>query len=120
VGRQYLEVHKDSTPDEAAITAAVANKARENGIPVVLMYGENDWMDVGGGHDSKRRIEAEKKKVLAQASEREKQLENGDVKVTVIRKAGHHLYLEGYEQFNEEILGELKDVERRQQRLAKL
>jgi cardiolipin-specific phospholipase len=102
------------------MTAAVAQKARENGIPVVLMYGENDWMDVNGGYDAKKRIEAEKKKTIANATEREKQLENGDVKVTVIRKAGHHLYLEGYEQFNDEILDELRDVERRQKRLAKL
>ncbi|SMR62768.1 unnamed protein product [Zymoseptoria tritici ST99CH_3D1] len=120
VGRQFLEAHSEPSPDDATLTAAVANKARENGIPVVLMYGENDWMDVGGGHDSKKRIEAAKKKALDQASDREKQLENGDVKVTVIRKAGHHLYLEGYEQFNEEILGELKDVERRQKRLGEL
>jgi len=123
VGRQLLQVHKEPSPDNLGdqdVTAAVAHKARENGIPVVLMYGENDWMDVAGGYAAEERIKREKKKALTQASEEEKQKENGDVKVTVIRKAGHHLYLEGYEQFNDEILGEMRDVEARQKRLSKL
>lgn len=123
VGRQLLQVHKEPSPDnlgDKELTAAVAHKARETGIPVVLMYGENDWMDVAGGYAAEERIKQEKGKALAQASEEEKQKENGDVKVTVIRKAGHHLYLEGYEQFNDEILGEMRDVETRQKRLAKL
>lgn len=121
VGRQLLQVHKEPSPDNLGdqnLTAAVAHKARETGIPVVLMYGENDWMDVAGGYAAEERIKREKKKVLAQATEEEKRQENGDVKVTVIRKAGHHLYLEGYEQFNDEILGEMRDVETRQKRLA--
>lgn len=123
VGRQLLQVHKEPSPDnlgDQQLTATVAHKARENGIPIVLMYGEVDWMDVAGGYAAEERIKQEKKKVLAQASEEEKQKENGDVKVTVIKKAGHHLYLEGYEQFNDEILGEMRDVEQRQKRLAKL
>lgn len=123
VGRQLLQVHKEPSPDNLGdqdLTAAVAHKARENGIPVVLMYGEQDWMDVGGGYAAEERIKQEKKKILAQATEEEKLRENGDVKVSVIRKAGHHLYLEGYEQFNEEILEEMRDVEARQKRLSKL
>ncbi|CAK4032658.1 related to alpha beta hydrolase [Lecanosticta acicola] len=119
VGRQFLEVHNEPAPDNASSTPSHATlKVKETGIPVVMMYGENDWMDVAGGLASEERLKEEKAKALAQASEREKQLENGDAKVTVIRKAGHHVYLDGWEQFNEEIRGEMKDVEKRQKRLS--
>jgi len=118
VGRQFIEEHKESSPDNASVRSVDgAQKVRETGIPVVLMYGENDWMDVNGGYAAQERIRQEQKKALATASPREKQLENGDAKVTVIRKAGHHVYLDGYEQFNDEVLGEMRDVERRQERL---
>lgn len=82
------------------------------------MYGDHDWMDVGGGYASREKLEAEKQKALANATEREKQMENGSVKVSVVPKAGHHVYLDGYEWFNDEILKEMKDVEKRQKRLA--
>ncbi|KAF2168350.1 hypothetical protein M409DRAFT_21784 [Zasmidium cellare ATCC 36951] len=121
VGRQYLEVHKEPSPDNSSATSSsAASKVRETGIPVVMLYGESDWMDVAGGYASEEAINAEKKKALAQASDREKKLENGDVKVSIIRKAGHHVYLDGYEQFNNEIFDELRDVEKRQKRLAAL
>ena len=38
----------------------------------------------------------------------------------MIRKAGHHVYLDGWEQFNEEMREEMKDVEKRQARLKAL
>lgn len=118
VGRQYIGEHKEPSPDNASSKSTDgATKVRETGIPVVLMYGENDWMDVNGGYAAQEQIRQEKKKALANASPREKQLENGDAKVTVIRKAGHHVYLDGYEQFNQEVLDEMRDVERRQKRL---
>lgn len=119
VGRQYLEVHSKPEPDAAASTpSAQTEKVRETGVPVVMMYGDHDWMDVNGGYASKERLEAEKKKALATATEREKQMENGDVKVTIVRNAGHHVYLDGYEQFNKDVLDEMRDVEKRQRRLA--
>ena len=116
VGRQYLDVHQQSSSSPDVTHSP--SRPRETGIPVVMMYGEHDWMDVSGGRESEEKMRAERTKALANASEQEKRSENGDVKVTVIRKAGHHVYLDGWEQFNNEILAEMKDVEKRQKRLA--
>lgn len=120
VGRQYMEQHPSPTPDDAAGSPLPVSKVRETGVPVVLMYGEHDWMDVAGGHAAMEKLNAEKRKALANASEEERARENGHAKVTMIRKAGHHVYLDGWEQFNEEMLEEMKDVEKRQQRLKAL
>ncbi|KAM0712230.1 hypothetical protein Q7P37_011324 [Cladosporium fusiforme] len=121
VGRQFLsEQHSSPTPDDAASSPLPIAKVRETGVPVVLMYGEHDWMDVAGGHAAMEKLNAEKRKALANASAEERARENGHAKVTMIRKAGHHVYLDGWEQFNEEMLGEMKDVEKRQKRLKDL
>lgn len=120
VGRQYLESHSNPTPDDAASSPLPVAKVRETGVPVVLMYGEHDWMDVAGGHAAMEKLNAEKRKALANANEEERARENGHAKVTMIRKAGHHVYLDGWEQFNEEMLEEMKDVEKRQARLKAL
>ncbi|EMC96485.1 hypothetical protein BAUCODRAFT_33843 [Baudoinia panamericana UAMH 10762] len=117
VGRQYVETHNTPEPDAASLTAS-KQRERETGVPIVMYYGDSDWMDVNGGYDCETKCNAEKQKALANATERERQLENGSIKVSIIRKAGHHVYLDGYEQFNKEILEEMRDVERRQQRLA--
>nr|POE85403.1 putative cardiolipin-specific deacylase, mitochondrial [Quercus suber] len=123
VGRQYLTVHKSPEPDFAAANSSAstaATKLRETGIPIVIMYGDGDWMDANGGYDAEKLINQEKKKALTNASDKEKAHENGSVKVSIIKKAGHHLYLEGHDQFNREILEEMRDVERRQRRLAEV
>ncbi|WWD20070.1 hypothetical protein CI109_104544 [Kwoniella shandongensis] len=54
-------------------------------VPVTFLYGDNDWMDVDGGHAS---VEALKKAGNQKAS------------VHVIPKAGHHLYLDNPEVTN--------------------
>ncbi|KAF2722924.1 alpha/beta hydrolase [Polychaeton citri CBS 116435] len=119
VGRQFLEDHKQAEVDGAdRRPSASLQKVRENGVPIVFMYGEHDWMDVGGGLASKELLDQERRKALENASEEEKQRENGSAKVTIIRKAGHHVYLDGWKQFNDEVLAEMKDVERRQKRLV--
>ena len=87
---------------------------REPGIPVVFLYGENDWMDVGGGHDSQKKLKEEQQKFLATATDEEKKKDNGSSKVVVIKKAGHHVYLDGWEEFNSVVLKELEDVRRRE------
>ena len=85
VGRQYLQ------PDgsQSSSVEAAARK-RENGIPIVLMYGEDDWMDKAGGYAAEQKIMEEKAKTLKTASADEKKAENGSAKVLVIKKAGHH------------------------------
>lgn len=124
VGRQYLDTHTKPEPDGAsasngsALASSPKGKARETGVPVVFLYGDKDWMDKQGGWDSEERINAEKKKALANAAPQEKKLENGDAKTKIIRNAGHHVYLDGWEEFNQVMVEEMKDVERRQKRLA--
>lgn len=108
VGRQYLQI--DGSSISSVESAA---QKRENGIPVVLMYGENDWMDVAGGYAAEQKMKDEKAKIMKTASPQEKQAENGSAKVVVIKNAGHHVYLDGWEEFNEVMRGEMEDVSKR-------
>lgn len=108
VGRQYLQL-------DGSVTSSVESAARkrENGIPVIFMYGENDWMDVAGGYAAEQKLKEEKARVLRSASTEENKAENGSAKVVVIKKAGHHVYLDGWEEFNEVMRKEMEDVSRR-------
>ena len=111
IGRQIVAPN-------GTITSSVqtAEQRRENGIPVVLMYGENDWMDVAGGYAAEQKMEEAKNKALAKASSEEKRNENGSAKVMIIKKAGHHVYLDGWEEFNEVMREEMRDISKREQR----
>ncbi|KAF4541141.1 Alpha beta hydrolase fold protein [Lasiodiplodia theobromae] len=91
----------------------IGRQEGENGVPIVFMYGDNDWMDVNGGLAAEKKIKAENAKALEGKSEEEKRKDNGDAKVVVIEKAGHHLYLDNFEHFNRVMEEELQDVERR-------
>ncbi|KAF2479732.1 Alpha/Beta hydrolase protein [Neohortaea acidophila] len=129
VGRQFLEPKPTPTPDNAAssppstqtptTTSASPQTAspRETGIPVVFIYGDHDWMDPAGGRASLEKIAAEKHKALLNATTREKALENGDARVEIVKNAGHHVYLDGWEEFNQLMEREMQDVEKRQRRL---
>lgn len=107
VGRQYLQPDGSTTSSVEA-----AARKRETGIPVVFMYGENDWMDIAGGYAAEQKMKEEKAKILARASAEEKTAENGSAKVMVIKKAGHHVYLDGWEEFNEVMREEMENVPR--------
>ena len=99
VGRQVLE-------PATATTAAL----RETGIPVVLMYGENDWMDVAGGYAAEEKLKKRSAKALLEGTDEEKRRENGSARVVVIPRAGHHLYLDNPEDFNKVIQKELEET----------
>ena len=126
VGRQYLGVHASAEVDEpsaatttsASSTSALDGKVRETGIPIIFLYGDKDWMDKEGGWNSEDKIRQAKKAAMKEATGREKELENGDAKTRIIKNAGHHVYLDGWEEFNRVIGEEMGDVERRQSRLA--
>ena len=109
VGRQYLQLNGTSTS-----SVETARRKRENGFPVVLLYGENDWMDIKGGYAAAEKIKEERAKILKTAAAEEKKIENGSAKVMVVQKAGHHVYLDGWEEFNEIMREEMEDVSRRE------
>ena len=113
------------------------------GVPTVLMYGEMDWMDVMGGFGAQERIRREGRRldregwvgggewvgdgqglgedVLGNGGRGKKEVKDGEVgggeaKVLIVKGAGHHVYLDGWEEFNEMVLGEMWDVEVREKR----
>lgn len=123
VGRQYLAPHAGPLPDTNGATPQPTPqssaktdvpKQRENGVPVVFMYGDHDWMDVKGGYAAEQRINEATQKALQGKSEGERRRDNGGAKVLIIKRAGHHVYLDGADEFNKVMAEEMKDVERRE------
>jgi cardiolipin-specific phospholipase len=135
VGRQWIQAHdaptvdgdsppkachksrsKSPTPSSASVSQSVASREgqRETGYPVILMYGENDWMDVAGGFAAEEKIKQERARISANASAEERKKDHGEAKVIIINKAGHHVYLDGWEQFNRVMLEEMEEVKRRE------
>lgn len=72
------------------------------------MYGENDWMDVVGGYVVEEKIKKRIEKELLEEGGVEK--ENGSVKVVVVRKVGYYFYVDNFEEFNEVVRRELKEM----------
>jgi cardiolipin-specific phospholipase len=116
VGRQPLP--SPSPPSLSPSTSSSSSLAqnaklsKETGIPIVMMYGENDWMDIAGGFAAEQKLKEEKAKVLKAATEDEKKAENGSAKVLIVKKAWHHLYLDGWEEFNEVMREEMEETRR--------
>lgn len=87
---------------------------RENGIPIVFMYGDHDWMDAAGGLAAQAKIEEERRRILQDATPEERGADNGSAKVIVVKRSGHHVYLDGWEDFNRIVLDEMEDVNRKE------
>ena len=113
IGRQIITPNGTTTS-----SVQTAERRRENGFPVILMYGENDWMDIAGGYAAEQKMKEAKDKALQQASAEEKKNENGSAKVMIIKNAGHHVYLDGWEEFNEVMRDEMNDVSRREKKIS--
>ena len=105
VGRQYVQ-----TDGSLSSTVESSEVKRENGIPIVFMYGENDWMDVAGGFAAEQKLKEERTKILEDLKPKDQRQDNGSAKVVVIKNAGHHVYLDGWEEFNEIMRGEMRGV----------
>ncbi|TVY81735.1 putative cardiolipin-specific deacylase [Lachnellula suecica] len=112
VGRQPLPPPQQATSSPAEVLS------KETGIPIVMMYGEHDWMDVAGGFAAEQKLKEEKVKALKAATEAERKRENGSAKVIIIQKAGHHVYLDGWEEFNEIMREEMEDTKRQSKERA--
>ena len=61
-------------------------------MPVTFVYGSHDWMDCAGGF---------------QSAERLREAGNHNTEVYIIDKAGHHVYLDNFEECNKLLLREL-------------
>ncbi|KAI4148874.1 MAG: hypothetical protein L6R39_002663 [Caloplaca ligustica] len=105
VGRQMITPNGSTTS-----SVAEAERRRENGIPVVLLYGENDWMDIAGGYAAEQKMNEERERILASVTTKEREDDRGSAKCLIIKKAGHHVYLDGWEEFNEVMRKEMTDV----------
>ncbi|KAE8350389.1 Alpha/Beta hydrolase protein [Aspergillus coremiiformis] len=101
----------DSTIDPSLSSSTSAK--RENGLPIIFMYGDHDWMDVKGGIAAKAKLDEEQDRVLQNATSEERQADNGSAKVVIIKNSGHHVYLDGWEEFNSLVLSEMKEVDRK-------
>ncbi|KAK4134729.1 alpha/beta-hydrolase [Trichocladium antarcticum] len=99
VGRQVVTPATETAP-----------AVRETGLPIVFMYGENDWMDVAGGYAAAEKVKQRAVKALLHGSDAERQNEAGSAKVVVVRKAGHHLYLDNPDEFNELVRLEMEET----------
>ena len=69
-------------------------------------------MDVAGGYAAEQKLNEERARVLKTASAEGTKAENGSAKVVVVKKAGHHVYLDGWQEFNEIMREEMADVSR--------
>jgi len=69
-------------------------------------------MDVKGGYAAADAMNAERQKALANASEEDRRNDRGSAKVVIIKGAGHHVYLDNAEMFNDVMVREMEDVRR--------
>jgi cardiolipin-specific phospholipase len=119
VGRQWIGPHSTPSVDGDTPPQTIQNQTpqRENGFPIIFMYGENDWMDVAGGYAAEQKIKEERQRILAGKSKEERDRDQAKAKVIIINKAGHHVYLDGWDQFNRVMLDEMKETRESEKKL---
>ncbi|KAK1836915.1 Alpha/Beta hydrolase protein [Podospora conica] len=100
--------------------ADVGRQEGESGVPVVFMYGEHDWMDVAGGYAAEERIKRRMERAVVEGTEQERRREGGGAKVLIVRRAGHHLYLDNPGEFNEMVTREMEETAAEEKRRARL
>ena len=86
----------------------------EHGLPVVLVYGDHDWMDSKAGKAAADDIKEQKKLATKNMASEEARRDQGAADVHIVQNAGHHVYLDGWQDFNELMRHEMTDVERRE------
>ena len=74
----------------------------DRNLEIVFMYGDNDWMDSKAGKQASTALKQDGRK------SRHK----------IVSNAGHHLYLDNFDEFNEYMEGVLKDTERESEKRA--
>lgn len=103
-----LEKDRDST------SASSTEKFQERGLPVVFVYGDHDWMDKEAGKAAAEKLNEQKRLATQDMTSEEARRDQGSAKVFVVKNAGHHVYLDGCEEFNKLMGEEMKDVEKRE------
>lgn len=68
------------------------------GGKMVWLYGSHDWMDYRGGVESCEKLA---------------EVGSGDCRVEIVPHAGHHIYLDSFEKFNDLVSSEMVDFEKR-------
>ncbi|KAL1887570.1 hypothetical protein Sste5346_010123 [Sporothrix stenoceras] len=111
VGRQVV---KPAQP--ATATTPATPEVKETGFPIVMMYGDHDWMDVAGGYAAEEKIKKRIEQALLTSTPEEQRRENGSAKVLIVRNAGHHLYLDNPDEFNKYIDDELAETQKSEKR----
>lgn len=77
----------------------LAERAKDIPCETEWMYGENDWMDVSGGIEAVTNIRQARGTPAPP--------------LHIVRDAGHHIYLDNPQSFNELVIKTMKDVERK-------
>ena len=114
IGKVGRGEYVPSTAEDKSVDAPSHQKVRERGVPVILVYGDHDWMDKNAGKDAAERINEERKVAIQSIPSEDAHHDQGTAKVHIVKNAGHHVYLDGWEDFNDLMRAEMKDVEKRQ------